>query len=220
MDNTQAAREKMVRDQIQRRGVVDPRILDAMNVVPRHLFVPAEYQNLAYQDRPLSIGLGQTISQPYIVALMTAQLRLTPEDIVLEIGTGSGYQAGILSRLVKQVYTIERFQPLAQMAKRVLKDLGYENVTVICQDGTLGLKEHAPFDAILIGAASPKIPEPLLDQLNIGGRIIVPIGGSGHQILQCVTKRLDGKLETDELFPVIFVPLRGYYGWHEDDWGN
>jgi len=220
MDNTQATREKMVRDQIERRGVLDPRVLEAMNVVPRHLFVPAEYRNMAYQDRPLPIGQDQTISQPYIVALMTEQLSLKPEDIVLEIGTGSGYQAGILSRLVKQVYTIERFQPLAQMAKRVLKELRYDNVTVICQDGSLGLKEHMPFDAILIGAASPKVPEPLLDQLKIGGRIIVPIGGSGHQILQRMTKGLDGNLETDELIPVIFVPLRGYYGWHEDDWEN
>lgn len=219
MDNSQASREKMVRDQVQRRGVIDPRVLDAMSVVPRHLFVPTHYRDMAYQDRPLPIGHDQTISQPYIVALMTEQLHLTPEDIVLEIGTGSGYQAGILSRLVKQVYTIERFQPLAQMAKRVLKELSYDNVCVLCQDGSLGLKEHAPFDAILIGAASPKVPEPLIDQLRIGGRIIVPIGGSGHQILQRMTKGLNGLMETDELIPVVFVPLRGYYGWHEDDWG-
>ncbi len=218
MNSEEHAREIMVRDQIQRRGVNDPNVLAAMRIVPRHRFVEKDLQSMAYQDRPLRIGFDQTISQPYIVAYMTAQLQLKPEDTVLEIGTGSGYQAAVLSRLVRQVYTIERFQELADFARKIMIHLNYDNVQVICQDGSLGLKNYAPFDAILISAASPAVPQPLIDQLKIGGRIILPVGGSGHQILQRIKKLPDGSLETEELIPVVFVPLRGFYGWHEDDW--
>jgi protein-L-isoaspartate(D-aspartate) O-methyltransferase len=220
MDAMQTAREKMVREQIQGRGIRDMRVLEAMRAVPRHRFVPEIDQKLAYADRPLPIGFDQTISQPYIVAFMTEQLTLRAEDTVLEIGAGSGYQAAVLSRLVKQVYTLERFESLARLAARTLNELHYDNVQVICKDGSLGLKEHAPFDAVLIGAASPAIPPPILEQLNSCGRIILPVGGSGHQILQRVTKLADGALHTDELIPVVFVPLRGCYGWTEEVWKN
>jgi len=218
MDSEGHSREKMVRDQIQRRGVHDLRILNAMRTVPRHFFVEKEFQEFAYQDRPLPISYGQTISQPYIVAYMIEQLQLKPEETVLEIGTGSGYQAAILSQLVRQVYTIERVQELANIARKNLSKLHYENIEVVFQDGSLGLQNNSPFDAIIIGAASPAIPQPLIEQLKIGGRMILPVGGSGHQILQRITKISEDFLETEELIPVVFVPLRGFYGWHEDDW--
>lgn len=218
MESFEFAREKMVRDQIQRRGVKDLQVLEVMRSVPRHLFVTKDDQTLAYQDHPLPIGYDQTISQPYIVALMTEQLQLKPEEIVLEIGTGSGYQAAILSRLVKHVYSIERIQPLANQAKTVLKNLAYDNVDIFCKDGSLGLQEFAPYDAILITAAAPAIPQPLLDQLKPEGRILLPVGSSGHQILLRIKKMPDGSLISDELIPVVFVPLRGFFGWHEDDW--
>jgi protein-L-isoaspartate(D-aspartate) O-methyltransferase len=218
MDTEEHTREKMVRDQIQRRGVNDPNVLAAMRTVPRHRFVEKDLRRMAYQDRPLPIGFDQTISQPYIVAYMTAQLQLKPDETVLEIGTGSGYQAAVLSRIVRQVYTIERIQALADIARDIMVQLNYDNVQVIYQDGSLGLKKFAPFDAILIGAASPALPLPLIDQLKVGGRIILPVGGSNHQILQRIKKLSDGSLETEDLIPVVFVPLRGFYGWHKDDW--
>jgi protein-L-isoaspartate(D-aspartate) O-methyltransferase len=185
-----------------------------MESVPRHEFVPEEFRARAYEDAPLPIGDGQTISQPYIVAAMTAALRLRPGDRVLEIGTGCGYQAAILSRLAKEVFGIERRLELALSASARLARLGYANVHVHCGDGTLGLPEFAPFDAILVAAAAPAIPDPLLAQLAEGGRMVVPVGDADHQELQLVEKR--GKsFRNTTLEGCRFVPLVGYHGWQD-----
>jgi protein-L-isoaspartate(D-aspartate) O-methyltransferase len=185
-----------------------PRVMDAMARVPRHEFVPAEFRGLAYANRPLPIGHGQTISQPYIVALMTELADLQPDDVVLEIGTGSGYQAAVLAMLVKQVYTIEIIPELGRRAEADLRRLGYANVQVRVGDGYHGWPEHAPFDAILVTAAPESIPPPLLDQLRPGGRLVVPVGPPGEtQSLKLLRRNSAGNLEAEDVLPVGFVPL-------------
>ena len=198
----------MVADQIAARDVRDARVLAAMRDVPRHLFVPPERQSQAYDDAPLPIGYAQTISQPYIVALMTALAQPSPGDRALEVGTGSGYQAAVLSRLVSQVYTIEIVEPLARSAEQRLKNLGYTNVTVRAGDGYAGWPEMAPFDIVMVTAAPDHVPEPLLAQLKPGGRLVVPIGPvSAVQELQLIEKDNAGRTRTTRVAPVRFVPL-------------
>jgi protein-L-isoaspartate(D-aspartate) O-methyltransferase len=210
-----AQRQAMVDNQLRRRGIKNERLLAAMATVPRHEFVPPQLRNLAYSDEPLGIGGGQTISQPYIVASMTAALHLSGTERVLEIGTGSGYQAGVLSVLVKEVYSIEARVELATSAAERLQRLGFYNVHVHSGDGTLGLKELAPFDAILVAAAAPSLPQPLLEQLAEGGRMIVPIGAEDQQHLTLVTRR-EAQFLSEHRESCRFVPLVGRYGWK--DW--
>jgi len=205
-------REHMVESQLARRGIKDKRVLDAMRQVPRHLFVPQDRRDLAYCDGPLPIGQGQTISQPYIVALMTELLELTGQEKVLELGTGSGYQAAILSRLVRQVYSVERHAVLAEQAEKVLAQLGYDNVFISVGDGTLGWPEHSPYEAIIVTAAAPDIPRPLVEQLADGGRLVAPVGSRWSQVLAKV-KRQGEKLAREHLTAVAFVPLVGKHGW-------
>ncbi|MFN2280814.1 MAG: protein-L-isoaspartate(D-aspartate) O-methyltransferase, partial [Anaerolineales bacterium] len=175
--NYEAARRRMVEGQIVARGITSPRVLEAFLDVPRHLFVPANQQVYAYQDGPLPIGFGQTISQPYIVAYMTDKLALKGDERVLEIGTGSGYQSAILSQLAGEIHSIERHPQLADLAQKLLRDLGCDNVTVHVGDGTHGLVDYAPYQAVIVTAAGPEVPSPLLDQLDEGGRLIMPVGG-------------------------------------------
>ena len=204
-------RVRMVREQIQRRGVEDQEVLGAMLAVPRHEFVPDRYRDRAYADQPLPIGEGQTISQPYIVALMTELLQLEPGDEVLEVGTGSGYQAAVASHLVGSVYTIEIIESLAGAAARRLRELGYSDVVARQGDGYYGWPEHAPFDAIVVTAAAGHIPPPLVQQLAPGGRMVIPVGGQFQvQQLVLVEKRPDGSVTTRSLLPVRFVPLVGH----------
>lgn len=204
-----AERLTMVEQQIERRGVGDPRTLEAMRTVPRHLFVPPELQEQAYDDQPLPIGHGQTISQPYIVALMTELARPSSTDRALEIGTGSGYQAAVLSRLVDHVYTIEIVEPLGQQAAERLKALGFDNVTVRIGDGYGGWPEEAPFDVILVTAAPEDVPEPLLQQLKPGGRMVVPVGPpQAVQTLRLIEKTESGEIRTRKVAPVMFVPFQ------------
>jgi len=200
-------RERMVETQIKARGVKEPRLLAAMLKVERHLFVPKHLHGTAYSDQPLPIGEGQTISQPYIVALMTELLDLKGEEKVLEIGTGSGYQAAILAELAKEVYTIEIIEKLATSAEKLLLELGYKNIKVKAGDGYLGWPEAAPFDAIIVTCAPDHIPKPLVDQLKEGGRMVIPVG-EFTQELKKIVKR-GGKLETTNVIPVIFVPMTG-----------
>jgi protein-L-isoaspartate(D-aspartate) O-methyltransferase len=189
---------------------LDPRITSALLTVPRHEFVPEAYRDSAYENRPLPIGRGQTISQPFIVAIMTALLQPEPHDRVFELGTGSGYQAAILSPLVERVYTMEIIEPLGESAAERLARLGYDNVEVRVGDGYFGWHEAAPFDGIIVTAAGDHIPPPLVQQLKPGGRMVIPVGsGFLTQQLMLVTKRPDGSLETRELLPVAFVPLTG-----------
>jgi protein-L-isoaspartate(D-aspartate) O-methyltransferase len=209
-----AERERMVRDQIESRGVRDPHVLDAMRAVPRHRFVPAYQADSAYRDSPLPIGQGQTISQPYIVAYMTELLALTGREKVLEVGTGSGYQAAILGQLAARVITVERFPSLAHESARLLADLGYDNVRVEVGDGSLGWPQEAPYDAIIVTAASPEVPEPLQGQLADGGCLVVPIGPRWTQHLVRV-RRVGRHFETESLIGVAFVPLIGTHGWQD-----
>jgi len=197
----------MVKDQIKLRGVDDEATLRAMEEVPRHVFVPENQRAYAYHDYPLPIGYGQTISQPYIVAAMTELLQLKPEDKVLEVGTGSGYQAAVLAEIVDEVYSIEILKPLGEEAAERLKRLGYENATVKVGDGYLGWPKHAPFDAIIVTAAPKDVPEPLVEQLKVDGRMCIPVGEDGAQSLYLLTKQADGTLKTESVFPVRFVPL-------------
>jgi protein-L-isoaspartate(D-aspartate) O-methyltransferase len=190
------------------RVALDRRVMDALRTIPRHLFVPANLTGAAYQNRPLPIGHGQTISQPYIVALMTDLLRVDADDVVLEVGTGSAYQAAVLSPLVKQVYTVEIIEPLAKQAAARLQALGYKNVTARHADGYNGWKEAGPFDAIIVTAAATHIPPPLIQQLKPGGRMIIPVGGPfATQSLMLVEKTAKGKVRTRSVLPVTFVPL-------------
>ncbi len=209
------ARERMVREQIEARGIKDPRVLAAMRKVPRHLFVDEALWPQAYNDYPLPIGEGQTISQPYIVALMTAALELKGDEKVLEIGTGSGYQTAILAELAKSVFTIERVNDLMLRAKKILDRLGYFNVAYKVGDGTLGWPEMAPFQGIIVTAAAPDIPLPYLEQLDVGGRIVIPVGDRSAQVLYKVTKLPNGELKKENLGGCRFVPLIGKYGWPE-----
>ncbi len=204
----------MIQMQLRRRGITDVAVLAAMESVPRHEFVPREFREKSYEDVPLPIGDGQTISQPYIVAAMTAPLHVKPGDRVLEIGTGCGYQAAILSRLAGEVFGVERRPELALSASARLERLGYANVHVHCGDGTLGMPDVAPFEAILVAAAAPAIPQPLLAQLAEGCRMIVPVGYAEHQELQLIEKR--GKsVRITTLEGCRFVPLVGYHGWQD-----
>ncbi|MFZ5929036.1 MAG: protein-L-isoaspartate(D-aspartate) O-methyltransferase [Acidobacteriota bacterium] len=199
-------RERMVREQIERRGVRHPGVLKAMREVERHLFVPESLRRSAYEDHPLPIGHGQTISQPYIVAAMTEMLDPRPADRVLEIGTGSGYQAAVLSRLVRHVYTIELVEPLGQQAQALLAKLGFKNVTVRIGDGYEGWPGEAPFDKILLTAAPPDVPPKLIEQLKPGGRLVAPVG-TGWQELVVIDKDARGGVRRRTEFPVMFVPM-------------
>jgi len=203
----QALRDEMVDRQIAARGVVDPRVLAALRAVPRHLFVPATLAAFAYEDRPLPIGHRQTISQPYIVAAMTEAIRPEPGDRVLEIGTGSGYQAAVLARLVAHVYSIEIVEALGERARSVLADIGCDNVSVRIGDGFSGWPEEAPFDAIVVTAAPDEIPRPLLEQLAEGGRLVIPVGDTDQE-LRLVTRTASGDT-IEDLMPVRFVPMTG-----------
>ena len=205
----------MVETQIIERGIKDKRVIEAMKKIPRHLFVPEEIIDEAYDDRALPIGHGQTISQPYIVALMTELLELKGNEKVLEIGTGSGYQAAILAELTREVHTIERVSALAEEAIKKFEKLGYQNVKVYIKDGTEGLIEEAPFDRIIITAATPDVPQPLIEQLNEKGIIVAPVGERYSQhMLKAIKKGKE--LEKHYLIPVAFVPLIGKYGWKEE----
>ncbi len=207
-------RERMVAVQLKNRDITDPRVLGAMRVVPRHLFVPADLQHLAYRDGPLPIGREQTISQPYIVALMSQCLMLSGHETVLEIGTGSGYQTAVLCELCAQVYSLERDQLLADQAATRLTDLGYENVEIYVGDGSQGLPDMAPYDAILVSAAAPAIPGPLRSQLADGGRLVLPVGDRDHQVLERVW-RTGETWHIERLVSVMFVLLYGRYGFGE-----
>jgi len=207
-------RRRMVQGQIRARGVRDERVLTAMEEVPRHLFVPPDLRDAAYDDGPLPIGDGQTISQPFIVAEMTHALRLSGSEKVLEIGTGSGYQTAILSRLCREVVTVERLVSLSMAARTLLEGLGVRNVAYVVGDGSLGCPEHSPYDRILSAAASPDVPPPWLAQLAGGGIIVLPMGGRLEQVLARVTKR-DGETRTEVLGGCRFVPLVGEYGFRD-----
>ena len=203
-------REVMVRRQLHERGITDWSVLGAMSSVPRHLFVPETERSKAYADRPLPIGYGQTISQPYVVALMTWLLDITPGDRILEVGTGSGYQAAVLAELADQVYSIEIIEALAESAKNTLSGAGYQQVHVRRGDGYYGWPEAAPFDGIIITAAAGHVPPPLIEQLAPGGRLVLPLGNPYQvQILTLVEKAADGDLRTNQLLPVRFVPMTG-----------
>lgn len=210
-------RQRMVEEQFVRRDITDQRVLEAMRKVPRHIFVPEEHRHLAYSDCPLPIGQNQTISQPYIVALMTQMLALKGDEAVLEIGTGSGYQAAVLSLVAQEVYTIERYEILAQRALKSIHQLDIKNVTLQVGDGTLGWPEHAPYGGILATAAAPKVPQPLLDQLAEGGRLVIPVGGRIGQYLEIWTREGD-KFRHDQTVAVAFVPLLGKFGWKDNAW--
>jgi protein-L-isoaspartate(D-aspartate) O-methyltransferase len=206
-DPTAEARLRMVEQQIEARGVRDPRVLDAMRQVPRHELVPPDRRDQAYEDRPLPIGHSQTISQPYVVAAMSEALRLSGDERVLEVGTGSGYQAAVLSKLAKQVYSIEIVPELARRAKADLARLGYANVEVREGDGWRGWPEHAPFDAIMVTAAPEEVPPDLIAQLAVGGRLVIPVGDRDQQLL--VVRKTPEGITREVLFGVRFVPMRG-----------
>ncbi len=209
-----ALRHAMVENQLRRRGITDKRVLAVMDTVPRHDFVPADFRNRAYDDSPLPIGEDQTISQPYIVASMTAALHLNGNERVLEIGTGCGYQAAVLSLLAREVYTVECRGTLAAATAQRLLRLGYTNVHVHCGDGTLGLPECAPFDAILVAAAAHSVPPPLLLQVGEGGRLIIPVGDAENQELH-IMERQGSAFRTRILEGCRFVPLVGFHGWKD-----
>ena len=211
-DRFATIRDRMVQEQLIPRGISDPRVLAAMREVPRHCFVDDALSSRAYGDFPLPIASGQTISQPYIVALMTESLALEGNERVLEIGTGSGYQAAVLSRLCSQVYTVERINSLLAGSRRVFDQLRYFNIVAKLDDGTLGWPEHGPYDAIIVSAGGPKIPEPLVEQLGDGGRLVIPVGDQRSQALQFVEKEGE-EVRVSELEKVRFVDLVGEYGW-------
>ncbi len=200
-------RQQMVQLQLAARDITNRKVLDAMATVPRHQFVPSQYRNESYYDGPLSIGFGQTISQPYIVALMTQLAGVDSTSTVLEIGTGSGYQAAVLATLVDHVYSIEIVESLCHRAESTLTELGYGNVSVMCGDGYRGWPEHAPFDAVIVTAAPDHVPQPLLDQLKIGGRMVIPVGVNSQDLL-LVTKTERGSV-SKTVIPVRFVPMTG-----------
>jgi protein-L-isoaspartate(D-aspartate) O-methyltransferase len=211
-DEYLTARKRMVDEQIAARGVREPHLLAVMGSVPRHRFIPADELAWVYADGPLPIGYGQTISQPYIVALMTEYLQLTGVERVLEVGTGSGYQAAVLGRMAAEVHTVEVIPELAAQATQILLDLGYSNVYVHCGDGSQGWLAAAPYNGILVAAAAPSAPQPLLDQLADDGRLVIPVGDRGFQQLE-IWKRSGQKFDCQVSLPVAFVPLRGEYGW-------
>ena len=212
--NFERVRFEMVENQLMRRGIRDKRTIEAFMKVPRHKFVPHDLLDIAYTDQPLPIGQGQTISQPYMVALMTELLQLKGDERVLELGTGSGYQAAILAELSHFVYSIERIATLAERAKKLLTELGYKNFEIKVGDGTLGWEEKAPFNAIIVTAGAPSIPESLINQLAPNGRIVIPVGNCYSQELILGIKRGDG-LKKRTITGCIFVPLIGKHGWEE-----
>lgn len=217
MSKFERARKQMVKSQIVRRGLRNERLLAAFESVPRHMFVPEEYRYAAYDDSPLPIGFSQTISQPYIVALMTNLLKLKGDERVLEIGTGSGYQAAILGMMAEEVHTVEYLPELATNADKLLKELGLDNVHVHVGDGSLGWPETAPYKGILVAAAAPQVPKTLLDQLEEGGCLILPVGGRGMQNLE-VWEREGNSFKSEVETAVAFVPLRGEEGWDRKEW--
>lgn len=200
-------RESMVREQIVSRGVRDSLVVQAMKRVPRHQFVPERLRELAHRDGPLPIGEGQTISQPYIVALMTELLQLRGDERILEIGTGSGYQAAVLAEIAREVYTIEILEPLATAAEKRLKNMGYENIAVKCGDGYQGWEEHAPFDGIIVTCAPDHIPQPLVEQLQVGGRMVIPVGEEYQELI--VLEKTEQGTRSERIIPVRFVPMTG-----------
>lgn len=205
-----ALRRRMLDEQLIARGIKNQKVLDVFDKIERHKFIPEYLRQSAYSDFPLPIGDGQTISQPYIVALMTESLRLVGDEKILEIGTGSGYQTAILAELAKEVYSIERFESLAKRAQTTLKAIGYANIKIRVGDGSLGWPEEAPFDRIIITAATPRVPLPLSDQLKENGKLILPLGESFSQVLTLVEKR-GAKLESTDICGCVFVPLIGKY---------
>ncbi len=216
-DEFAALRRAMVEEQIRRRGIASPRVLDAFLSVPRHEFVPESHRSAAYTDNPLPIGEGQTISQPFMVAAMTEALALEGHERVLEVGTGSGYQAALLSRLAREVHTVERSLALADEACARLARLGYTNATVHTGDGTLGLPQHAPYDAVVVTAAAPRLPVPLLEQLADGGRLVIPVGDAQQQ--ECLlVRKASGRTAQITLHYCRFVPLVGRHGWSSPSW--
>lgn len=212
MNDFSLERHRMVEEQIARRGLNDARLLAVFDQVPRHLFVPEKYRNAAYEDLPVPLAFGQTVSQPYIVALMTSLLELNGGERVLEVGTGSGYQAAILAQLAGEVHTIEFIPELAAGAEKQLKELEYNNVYVHVGDGSLGWPQAAPYAGIIVTAGSPNVPKPLLEQLDEGGRLVLPIGDRRYQLLKVLTRRREEFIER-VITGVAFVPLRGRYGW-------
>jgi protein-L-isoaspartate(D-aspartate) O-methyltransferase len=209
-------RNRMVADQLKTRGIRDPRVISVFESTPRHVFVPEEERQWSYDDYPLPIGFNQTISQPYIVALMTQSLGLTGSEKVLEVGTGSGYQAAVLAQLAADVHTVEIIPELADRARKIFADLGIGNISTHVGDGSVGLQQYAPFDAIIVTAAAPKVPLLLLEQLTDGGRLIIPVGSKGYQELVLWT-RTGTDFNSHTIIPVAFVPLRGKQGW-ENGW--
>jgi protein-L-isoaspartate(D-aspartate) O-methyltransferase len=211
--NWERARRRMVEEQIRARGVRDPRVLAALCRVPRHLFVEEALRDRSYLDQALPIGERQTISQPFMVAVMSEALELAGTERVLEVGTGSGYQTAVLAELAESVFSIERIASLAIQARSRLESLGYYNVLVQIGDGTIGWNEHAPYDAILVTAASPRIPRPLVEQLRVGGRLVLPLGEEGEQVLVRLRKEPSGRLAEEVLGGCRFVKLIGRHGW-------
>jgi protein-L-isoaspartate(D-aspartate) O-methyltransferase len=212
--NYEKERSRMVDEQLAGRGVKDARVLAVMRKIPRHEFLPEGIRGMAYNDSALPLGEGQTMSQPYMVALMTESLMLKGTERVLEIGTGSGYQAAVLAELCEKVYTVERIKTLADKARATLDRLGYKSVAIKVYDGTYGWKEMAPFDAIIVTAGSPDIPAPLVEQLKVGGRMSIPVGDRYGQQLVTVVKTAEG-VTTERSIPCVFVPLIGNHGWKE-----
>ncbi len=204
-EDFEAQRERMVEVQIKARGVKEERVLEAMRKVPRHAFVPEDMKSYAYQDEPLPIGEGQTISQPYIVAYMTEVLKLRADERILEVGTGSGYQTAILAELAKEVYTVEIIGTLSLRAQEVLRELGYQNIFFKIGDGTLGWKEYAPYDSIMVTAAPPSVPKALQDQLRVSGKMIIPVGSEFQELMLIIREKKNYKKK--RLLPVRFVPL-------------
>lgn len=209
MENAEVTRGRMITEQIVRRGVTDPQILAAMQKVPREEFLPPDVKNMAYDDRAIPIGYGQTISQPYVVAFMTRALALKPGDRVLEVGTGSGYQTAVLAELVKNVYTIEILPVMGERAAATLQRLGYTNISTKIGDGYRGWPDAQPFDAVIVTCAADAIPQPLVDQLAEGGRMIIPVGPQGEPQNLVILKKTGGKLEQKKVLPVTFVPMTG-----------
>jgi len=207
-------REDMVKTQLMSRGIFDKLVLDAMKKVPRECFLPKDLEGSAYDDCALPIGEGQTISQPYMVAIMTEKLGLSGGEKVLEIGTGSGYQAAILAEIASEVITIERIPSIAERSRKLFDELGYKNIKVIVGDGTLGMPEEAPFGGVIVTAGAPSIPKPLTEQLSDGGRLVIPVGETFEQTLTIVTKH-GNKLDVERSIGCVFVPLVGKYGWKE-----
>lgn len=210
-----ASREKMVREQIVPRGIKNQQVIDVLRKVPRHKFIDQKYLKEAYNDHPLPLAHGQTISQPYIVALMTELLELYGDEKVLEIGTGSGYQTAILAELAETVYSVDRIPELSQEAQQTLRQLGYKNIQLQVRDGSVGWQEFAPYDRIIVTASAPNIPQPLIDQLKEGGKIVIPLGSSFGQDL-VVGEKHKGEMKIFDCGKCVFVPLIGEFGWPEE----